>query len=222
MKRSKILEDRPSITIERVPRDILLDIPSRLPVTSLMHLKLLYSVDFSAYNENNIGQTVKRIRVPEKMTPEFEVVGSCNGLICICNSLLRNAIHMNNPFTKDYSKLPEPEWHLKKLQVLIGFGFHPTTKEYKVVTCQDSILKEVNIPPHLEYSLPVQSRVQIFSLVSPSWRSIGELPSVVLNPRPSHVLVNGRLQWLSLRGRKQVLRKLASFDLADKQFREVP
>ncbi|KAJ6329502.1 hypothetical protein OIU77_011055 [Salix suchowensis] len=59
-------------------------------------------------------------------------------------------------------------------------------------------------------------------MMCPSWRSIGEELPVQLNPQQSHVLVDGRLHWLSLRGRYQVVRKLVSFDLADEPFREIP
>ncbi|KAF9669601.1 hypothetical protein SADUNF_Sadunf14G0124400 [Salix dunnii] len=78
--------------------------------------------------------------------------------------------------------------------------------------------------PEPEQSLQQQqvSIVQVLTHGSPTWRSIGEELPVQLNPRQSQVLVDGRLHWLSLRCRYQVVRNLVSFDLAEEPFREVP
>lgn len=106
-------------------------------------------------------------------------------------------------FSKDFTKLPEPEKSLQQQQVSIVQG------------CSDSILQDCKWSQYC-------STPTLLTHGSPTWRSIGEEHPVQLNPRQSHVLVDGRLHWLSLRGRYQVVRKLVSFDLADEPFREIP
>ena len=106
-------------------------------------------------------------------------------------------------FSKDFTKLPEPD----------SLCNNSRCRLYKVVRIvYYRTANEVNIAPHLP---PLTHG-------SPTWRSIGEELPVQLNPQQSHVLVDGRLHWLSLRGRYQVARNIVSFDLADEPFREVP
>lgn len=154
--------------MEFLPREIILDILSRLPVTSLLQCKLvcrtwkhlaqdpllvgmhfsrsgkndlclilhcdyptrnqLYSIKLSPHSKDN--QRVNIIHVPP--LPKFDVLGSCKGLLCLCDSLTKNSLYIYNPFTRDYIELPKClEFHNQ--DVVLGFVFHETTKEYKVI-----------------------------------------------------------------------------------------
>ncbi|EEF30092.1 F-box protein At3g07870 [Ricinus communis] len=181
----------------------------------------LYSLHFSALDETII-ETVTRIPVP--VIPKFLVIGSCNGLLYLLDSLQQRANYIYNPFTSDYLELPEPGQVLNQHRVATGFGFHSTTKEYKVVRVvyyRNNKEEGTNFQKR-RYSLP-RSEVQVLTVGNGSltWRSKGETSYQLLG-NPSHVVVNGRLHWLSCRYRNQSLRRLISFDLADEQFREVP
>ncbi|KAF7847334.1 hypothetical protein BT93_L3076 [Corymbia citriodora subsp. variegata] len=65
------------------------------------------------------------------MMGEFDVVGSCNGLLCLADLLFREPLSMYNPFTGDYRELPRLRQYADQT-VVYGFGFHPATQEYKV------------------------------------------------------------------------------------------
>lgn len=248
-----------SSTMESLPREIALDILSRLPITSLIQVKwvcrswrslaqdpLLATMHFSRMNDYDPGLVlhcdlplqnhlyylhlsspdivITRLRVP--MISEFAVVGSCNGLLCLWHSLFKDKCYIYNPFTRDFKELPVPEQFPTQTRVTLGFGFHPGTKEYKVVRIvyyrnED----EVSNFQVRRYSLP-ESEVQVLTLGNgmSTWRSKGRTSYQLLGSHPyqSQVLLNGRLHWLTCRHRHQSRRQLVSFDLADEQFQEVP
>ncbi|KAK8688712.1 hypothetical protein V6N13_087456 [Hibiscus sabdariffa] len=92
----------------------------------------------------------------------------------------------------------------------IAFGFHQTTKQYKVV--------HVIVPTRRR--LVLQSEVCVLTIGDPSWRNIGTLPYDLTRPMPK-ALVNGRLHWLS-KPNNTTASLLISFDLQTEQFQEVP
>ncbi|EOX93376.1 hypothetical protein QUC31_004100 [Theobroma cacao] len=252
-------DDQPQTTgMEILPHEIIVDILSRLPITSLVQFKFvcrgwralaqdpllagmhlswkadsnpclilhcdfpirnqLYFVDLSAHNQDK--EKVKRLYVPFQATmPEFDVVGSCNGLLCLSDSLYNDALYVYNPFTMDYIELPKSRQYPDQ-EVVFGFGFHPKTKEYKVVKIvyYRNTSSSYNRARRIIYP---QSDVQIFTLGSSAWRSLGKV-SYQFVRRPSEALVSGRLHWVSRPRRYYPARRLMSFDLADEQFREVP
>ncbi|KAJ4832949.1 hypothetical protein Tsubulata_024095, partial [Turnera subulata] len=247
----------------RLPREVALDILSRLPITSLVKVKFvcrswrylaqdplltamrlssttnytdpclilhsnnpvpnrLYVVDFSG-NSSNI-QRVKRIRVP--MLPEFHVAGSCNGLLCLSDSLHssnKNRIFIYNPFTLDCLELPSSSLQYPNQQVVTGFGFCSITNEFKVIKVAEYSYSGMIIRP-LGSTLP-RRELQIFNLGSNlAWRNLGEVPYKLLS-RPSQPMVNGRLHWVAtwpLQSSGCSCSLLVSFDLEEEQFREVP
>ncbi|EEF30093.1 conserved hypothetical protein [Ricinus communis] len=107
-------------------------------------------------------------------------------------------------------------------EVVFGFGFHPKTQEYKVV----KIVYYRNghsggYPRATRRQFYPQSEVQILTVGSCEWRSLGKM-SYQLVRRQSEALVNGRLHWVSRPRRYNPARRLVSLDLVDEQFREVP
>jgi hypothetical protein len=77
-------------------------------------------------------------------------------------------------------------------QVVVGFGFSSMENDYKVVKIV-YYSHRGSIRPS-GGNLP-QSSVEILSLRSLTWRSLGEIPYQIFGKRPSQVLVNGRLNW---------------------------
>ncbi|KAJ0052555.1 hypothetical protein Pint_01899 [Pistacia integerrima] len=148
-----------------------------------------YFVDFSARNESY--KALKKFCVPSM--PKFDIVGSCNGLLCLrySSSPASHSLCIYNPFTGDYLKLPEPtKVSHKEMVNVFGFGFHPTTKEYKVIAiCFESenslLYRDLYTDKELE--------AQVLTPGSSAWRRVGKLPYNFLGLWSSPILLNGRL-----------------------------
>ncbi|KAK6918768.1 F-box associated domain, type 3 [Dillenia turbinata] len=158
------------------------------------------------------GELANQIHVPfgDKM-PEFDIIGSCNGLLCLHNSLFKDPIFVYNPFTQTCIELPKSVQYSIQ-EVVFGFGYHPKACEYKIVK-----IAYYRTSPNGQLLIR-RSDVQVFTLGSDSWRSIGKMPYILDGCRPSEALVNGRLHWVT--GRRNS-HQIVSFDLADEQFRQV-
>ncbi|GLT94153.1 hypothetical protein SLE2022_119090 [Rubroshorea leprosula] len=260
-RRTQLLGDDQQITgMERIPMEIVADILSRLPITSLVQFKFvckawrslaqdpflannhlscyaetnpclilhcdfplrnqLYFVDLST--ENLDKEKVKKLHAPFQSTmPEFDLVGSCNGLLCLSDSLYNDALYVYNPFTMDYMELPKSKRYPDQ-EVVFGFGFHPKTKEYKVVKVvyyRNTSNRNYQRARRISHVYP-QSDVQVLTLGSSSWKSLGKVAYQFIR-RPSEALVNGRLHWITRPRRYHPARRIISFDLEDEQFREV-
>ncbi|XP_026453048.1 F-box protein At3g07870-like [Papaver somniferum] len=154
-----------------------------------------------SYNEENLSPSIRRI----DLTPElrsYSIVGSCNGLICLNHESL---IVICNPITKEYVTLPKLEkenvtgW---KQCLLTGFGYHPVTNEYKVISI----------------NLPNSAEVEVYTLGSDGWRNVGKFKG-----RPGSfldrlgVFANGALHWVDA-GKQAIV----TFNLADEKFCDTP
>ncbi|XAR55274.1 hypothetical protein NMG60_11035305 [Bertholletia excelsa] len=195
---------------------------------------LLYFAELSDQPGNEI---VRRIQTPfQEVMPEFHVLASCNGLLCLSDSLYGDPIYIYNPFTREHKELPRSR-QFDDQQVVYGFGFNPTFCEYKVVKMVFFWMhwNQYVSPPgrfrnrRLRIHGSTGSEVQVCSLDyrRSHWRSIGKAPYKV-EGRASEALVNGRLHWLTKPEISidlqylQRIRRIISFDLGDERFREVP
>lgn len=234
-------------SIQSLPQEIMADMISRLPITSLVqfsfvckswnqlsrdphlvdqHLSRMHDADpclifhtdyplrnqlcfvqLSGHHLDDQTQKVKRINIPFAASmPEFSVVGSCNGLLCLSDSLLNQSLCVYNPFTGDYKKVPR-FMEFEEQQMVIGFGFHPMTKEYKVIKIvqyTNTYPGQVILSPYLQRRFGFRrydrSDVQVFNLASNKWRSIGKAPFQIA-PKSSSAVLNGRWHCLSRLGR---------------------
>ncbi|KAF5726492.1 putative F-box and associated interaction domains-containing protein [Tripterygium wilfordii] len=178
----------------------------------------LHFLDFSA--EDDKKDKVKRLHTPfQAKMPEFDVVGSCNGLLCLSDSLFNEALYLYNPFTTNYVELPKSIQYPHQ-EVVFGFGFSQKTKEYKVVKVVYYRNGHSSSYQRSRRMIYTQSEVQILTLGSSSWRSLGKVPYQLVR-RQSEALVNGRLHWASRPRRFNPARRIISFDLADERFLEV-
>ncbi|MFQ6633820.1 hypothetical protein Gotur_011529 [Gossypium turneri] len=172
----------------------------------------LFFIDFSDFHSQ--GKVMFK-KLPDLMS--IYLVDSCNGLLC-----MRDArwIYICNPFTRVYLQLPK----LVNYPAQVGhiaFGFHQTTKQYKVI--QVVYLRQLVLLGgriDVATSTLVQSQVHVLTIGDPSWRHIGTLPYDLTRPMPK-ALVNGRLHWLSRPNNDTTASILISFDLETEQFQEV-
>ncbi|CAK9315499.1 unnamed protein product [Citrullus colocynthis] len=235
--------------MDNLPHDVLLHILSRLPISSFIQFHCvcrswrllaqhtqdfdhenenfrclifhcdfpirnqLYFVDFPAFTQHKYS--VKRIFTPFAATmPEYDVVGSCNGFLCLSDSLYNDKLFVYNPFTRDYLELPKTK-EFSNPDVVCGIGFHPQTKHLKVVKIVYSRgFRRIQRRFH-------HSEVQVFTLGSCNWRSIGRISHHVAQGQ-SPAVVKGRLHWVSLPRRHHLGRTIVSFDLASEEFIDIP
>ncbi|KAG6604900.1 F-box protein, partial [Cucurbita argyrosperma subsp. argyrosperma] len=173
----------------------------------------LYFVDLPDFRDEKLS--VKRIFTPFSATmSEYDVVGSCHGFLCLSDSLYNDKLFIYNPFTRDYLELPKTK-EFSNPDVVCGVGFHPQTKQFKVLTI---VYARGFRRIQRRFS---HSEVQIFTLGSSNWRSIGKLYHHLAQGQPQAV-VNGRLHWVSLPPRHHLGRAIVSFDLETEQFIDIP
>lgn len=248
-----------------LPRDVLLDVLVRLPISSLIQFRfvcrscyamshdpelprlhkavvakadpiLVFHCDYPIRNQlsfveydgdHGADKIVKKISTPFcHSMPEFNVVGSCNGLLCLSDSLFGEPVYVFNPFTRNYLELPKCR-QFQDQEVLFGFGFHPVTNEYKVVRIVYYRTPRRLIRNHRSYP---RSEVHVLTIGKPNsnngWRCFGKAPYQLDRQAKDVVVVNGRLHWVSRPGRLGGLggltgRTIVSFDLKDEQFKLV-
>ncbi|XP_054817837.1 F-box protein At3g07870 [Prosopis cineraria] len=248
-KRTKLEEHAPPLDfLTRLPRELVLEIFSKLPVSSLVnfmyvcrswrslaqdpsiapHLSsitktnqcLIFHCDtpirsqvcFADFNSSpgNIQKVTTLLPIFTSSMPEFDVVASWDGVLCLFDSLIGDKLYLYNPFTNFFARLPQPVRHPNR-EVVIGFGFVQKTQEFKVVQI-------INTNPSKDspkQKVPPSSKTLILSLGSSKWRDIGEVGYHFVQCS-SQIIVNGRLHWVTQpRNRCSAL---VSFDLTNEVF----
>ncbi|WCJ20832.1 F-box and associated interaction domains-containing protein [Euphorbia peplus] len=167
--------------------------------------------------EANMAKTLKNPF--QQVLTEFEVVGSCNGLVCLNNYFYDDPLCLYNPFTIEHKELPTigASSLSNKCRVVFGFGFHPKTEEYKVI--------EIIYYKQGNFDLAGGSP-EVFVLTLnrvPTWRNIGKIRFDLTGPT-SEALVNGKLHWLTftLVDADVRYREIVSFDVETERFEVVP
>ncbi|GAU36234.1 hypothetical protein TSUD_214310 [Trifolium subterraneum] len=74
----------------------------------------------------------------------FDVVNSCNGLLCLCNPLNNNPLVVCNPITGEFIRLPKVIRGSKRTRCS-GIGFQTKTNQYKVVRILSGNLNVLNV-----------------------------------------------------------------------------
>ncbi|XP_065625689.1 F-box protein At3g07870-like [Quercus suber] len=124
---------------------------------------------------------------------QFQLVGSCNGLLCLANlsistTTFANALYLWNPSIRKFKKLP-PTCLGKLNKVTLGFAYCSDNNDYKVVRTS------------LSSSRLSTPEVELYTLSSDSWRRV-EISSTTdvmfcrnfISPIP---LINGALHWVA-------------------------
>ncbi|KAK1353732.1 putative F-box and associated interaction domains-containing protein [Heracleum sosnowskyi] len=264
IRKCKLKEDNQRNALVTFPHDILLDIVSRLPITSVMQSMfvcrswhnlslhqnlsslhffkaatrnplLIFHSDDPIQNELSFAEIpcsdddgkgmVKKFSTPfSVLMPKFTVVGSCNGLLCLCDSLYKDAVYIYNPFTRDYKELPKTRQYEEET-VVWGFGYLPGTNKYKVVKVVHQWILSTGIHnvQRTRMSGTSKSEVFVFTLGGNTWRNVGLAPRYLERKSQEALCTNGRLHWVTL-GVRNIVHGLIiiSFDLAEEKFYEIP
>ncbi|KAF2306034.1 hypothetical protein GH714_009863 [Hevea brasiliensis] len=149
----------------------------------------------------------------------IRVLGSCNGLLCICNVV--DDIALWNPSIRKYTVLPFLPIELKRYLgtctcrvCAFGLGHDPVNDDYKVVRIAQFGGGNGKF---------FESEVKVYSLRRNSWRRIGDMPYCVLYPGANGVFACGALHWLVSQGpESNVANIIVALDLGVEDYREVP
>ncbi|GKV15029.1 hypothetical protein SLEP1_g25830 [Rubroshorea leprosula] len=257
--------------LHRLPPEMLFEILSRLPITSLIQFKTTSHTGYNLiadprlppmfrnrvsdsdpclilFNYNSpvsrrlyfldsegCSRGVRKID-PPKHSEVYNLVGSCNGLLCLSfliigGSSVSHSLLVYNPFVGDAVRVPTAN-RFRNQREVFGFGFHPRTGEFKVVRIvyywkirmvadPELIVEEVNEG----FATVYESMVQVFTVRTTEWRYKGAPPPQLTDKiGPPETLVEGSLHWVTVVGMGGVgpIFGIISFDLADEVFREIP
>ncbi|XP_074340863.1 putative F-box protein At3g10430 [Apium graveolens] len=150
---------------------------------------------------------------PSSVSPEeMDVVGSCNGLLCLTNPL--GHICLWNPTMKRVKDISDYAIRMVDTsgEVSVGFGFDKMTNDYKVVRIIWTSRSE-NTP----------GRVEVYSLNRASWREIEVRLDFELIHGCCHLIVKGNPYWTGLAHRWEIKRQFfVSFDVHNEVFSKIP
>ncbi|KAM5580277.1 F-box/kelch-repeat protein [Rosa sericea] len=142
--------------------------------------------------------------------PNIEIVGSCNGLICLVLDIYAKEsfiFMLWNPCTGESQVLPLPPLHSSQ-QCFFGFGFDSITDDYKVILGSYKSGHEI---------------VVVFTLKTGSWRNLQRL-NRYFEVNWTGCLVNEALHWVlkEVEDGRSIAYNMVSFDLAEEKFHEIP
>lgn len=149
---------------------------------------------------------------------ETVILGSCNGVVCLCTTEPDNEIAFWNPLVRKFKKTrlaPAKCSEGPGRGICIkGFGYDHVHDDHKVVRLvQYSTL----------FNDLAHSKIEVFSLKTDAWREIGDFPYHICYRRNFNVFTNGALHWLVTRKPESKIDFLiAAFDLTTDELRLVP
>ncbi|KAK4270468.1 hypothetical protein QN277_023503 [Acacia crassicarpa] len=143
-------------------------------------------------------------------------VGTCNGLVCsdyYSPSSGSINILIWNPLLRKYVVVSKPIMTLNKHVYTrrFGLGFDSRNNDYKVVVLMHFVSRQ-----HTDY-------LEVYSLVSRSWRSITiSVPKFFLETGCPPLFVNGAMHWVVCRKKDgSIQRSILSFDVTEETFGEL-
>jgi len=142
--------------------------------------------------------------------PDDFLFACCNGLACLYSD--RSTIKIANLATGECLHLAKPDNRATGDHYFFyNFGFHPVTKEYKVIR----FLGERAL-----FSVGTVIVVQVYTLGDDKWRDVRAPKTQTLNciDYSGVVNVDGAMYWLSEDERNRRRRAIVSFDLREERF----
>lgn len=178
--------------------------PKRHFVFSAPHLS---SAEFDTFDR------MKELDNPFRSQGFAHVVGSCHGLLCLCNYDLHLTILLYNPTTQTHKKLPFlPKPSSLPYRYSFGFGYDGVSMDYKFVRILQSD----------EGTGPFKSQVMVYSLKMDMWVRAPDVPQPFSSYREDGVLLNGTLHWVhEFFDGVEKRYSIVGFSLGDHSFNEV-
>ncbi|PIA63638.1 hypothetical protein AQUCO_00201170v1 [Aquilegia coerulea] len=167
----------------------------------------MYHIDGDPFN--------KAIEIENPLEPSLhrtQVLGSCNGLICLYTI---TSLCLLNPSTREYKlvKLQE-SLNLDDERTAYGIGYDTVDDDYKLVQA----VKCYKFNGNVDYSA-----VHVYSLSdTTSSIRLGTIPYHILNGKDSGIFLNEAIHWIANSNSKGYSVVILSFNMRDKVFREVP
>ncbi|KAL5769263.1 hypothetical protein ACOSQ2_016046 [Xanthoceras sorbifolium] len=183
-----------------------------------MILRTEFRLYAAAEEEDEKRSKVRKLQVPFASSLEkIEILGSCNGLLCISDQQRNEDIFIYNPSTGVHRKLPVPEFDIPTIEstclTSLGFGFHQN--DYK-------LLRSVYL-----YDKPFQNmdsyecEARIYSFSTNNWRKIGKIPFHISSR--AAIMFHNNFVWKASKGFvRGMLVPVVAFDLDKEEFWEVP
>lgn len=146
---------------------------------------------------------------------KFEVVGSCNGLLCLSDGLYYDPVYVCNPVIGEYVILPGI-CKRTNYDIVSGFGYDEVGGEYKVIRMMFDSMDYVS-----EGMSSFKLEAEVYTLGSGVWRKLGDVPYPL--HRNSSVFVGGALHWMTedFIG-LDISEHIISFDLTKEEFHVIP
>ncbi|XP_074281078.1 F-box/kelch-repeat protein At3g23880-like [Silene latifolia] len=144
---------------------------------------------------------------------EVQLIGSCNGLVCLANSSFSaDYFYIWNPVSYDWRKFSDPCFTSCNCIVSWGFVHVSSIDDYKVV----KIVQDRDL---------LETTVHVFSLHSREWRRVhdhGLDPSLSFSKTNPGVLVDDSLYWIMVSRDPLEKKVVIRFNLTLEKFEEVP
>nr|WRO64616.1 MYB transcription factor protein [Rosa persica] len=176
----------------------------------------LYCVDFDSLND-----AVELTHPLMCYSNRIRVLGSCNGLLCICN--VAEDIALWSPWIKKYRILPSLPSDRKRDKGMClcgarvyGLGYDAVHDDYKLVRISQFI--------GWDYA-SFESEVKVYSLRMNAWRKVDDMPYVLCYTRKMGILVSGSVHWVVTRSHEveqPATELVIGFDIVKERFGEVP
>ncbi|CAB4303725.1 unnamed protein product [Prunus armeniaca] len=114
---------------------------------------------------------------------KYEVVNSCNGLLCLSKPFINDPVVVCNPITSEFIHLPEVfKLEYVKGSIDCGFGFSPKTNQYKVIRISE------------QGTLDPFKAAEVYTLGTGSWECLGFAP-FLKNKVEFTTYLKGALYW---------------------------
>ncbi|XP_057509860.1 F-box protein At3g07870-like [Actinidia eriantha] len=169
-------------------------------------------------DDEKLGYDDSKLKFPfELVSPYNWIIGSCNGLICICDDCYNHSHHIViwNPSIRKSVVLPRIYKPQSPYRIVLGFGAHPTTHEYMAVMV---VYKNALLNPERE-----PAKVEIYEQGTGSWRCVrsASFPCFMLEFLLQQAFVNGAVHWVAHDPVTGLRNVVVSFDMGAETFSEM-
>lgn len=185
---------------------------SRAPICFLLHSNRSYQRNSQNLILVELGLPGDDALLRISNSPDFpnfgiELVGSCDGLMCMYDRQKNGPIYVSNPLIGEYLSVPSSVDD-QTFPLVCGLGFSQKDIQYKLIQ---------NFPK-LSFD-DDKMEAKLWTLGSDTWRSIGDVPFLFSPPSFSTYLL-GNLHWIVDYSRSSKL--ICCLDLETEQFRSLP